>query len=280
MRPDTARTSALRRRRSRRSRPTCRGGMSEPDVTPDLAVPWDEDPGDLYEQAPCGYLTTLPDGTIVRVNGTFLGWTGFRRSDLIGRRRFRDLLSPGGQIYHETHYAPLLNMQDDAHEVAFDIICADGRRLPALVNSALDRDANGLPRVIRTTVFNATERREYEQELLAARRAAEDSEKQVRVLQPIVADLSAAPTEAEVAEVVVRAPGPAFGAASSSIYLVDEERDMLVAVSSTERGELAAEDVPLSSSRPVAQVARQGNLRVVGSMPVAERDFPQLAEVM
>ena len=106
--------------------------MSEPDVTHDLRVPWDDDPGELYEQAPCGYLTTLPDGTIVKVNETFLSWTGYRRADLVGRRRFRDLLSPGGRIYHETHYAPLLTMQDDVHEVAFDVVCADGRRLPTL----------------------------------------------------------------------------------------------------------------------------------------------------
>jgi len=133
--------------------------MSESDVSHDLRVPWEEDPGDLYEHAPCGYLTTLPDGTIVKVNETFLAWTGYRRSDLIGRRRFRDLLSAGGQIYHETHYAPLLSMQDDVHEVAFDVMRADGSRLPTLVNSILGRDPRGLPRVVRTTVFNATERR-------------------------------------------------------------------------------------------------------------------------
>ena len=140
--------------------------MSERDVTHDLRAPWEEDPGELYEHAPCGYLTTLPDGTIVKVNQTFLAWTGYERASLIGRRRFRDLLSSGGQIYHETHYAPLLRMQDDVHEVAFDVVCADGRRLPTLVNSVLGRDPAGVPRTIRTTVFNATERRGYEHELL------------------------------------------------------------------------------------------------------------------
>ena len=33
---------------------------------------------DLYEHAPCGYLSTAPDGQIVRVNATFLRWTGSR----------------------------------------------------------------------------------------------------------------------------------------------------------------------------------------------------------
>ena len=89
---------------------------------------------DLYENAPCGYLSASPDGTIVRVNATFLGWTGYTREALVGTRRFQDLLSPGGRIYHETHYAPLLRMQGSVREIAVDIVAADGRRLPVLVN--------------------------------------------------------------------------------------------------------------------------------------------------
>src|SRR3982750_1160762 len=123
MRPGTVPTSAHQPRRSPRSGPSCRAmtekGGGGRDVSQDLRVPWDEDPGDLYEHAPCGYLTTLPDGTIVKVNETFLSWTGYDRSDLVGRRRFRDLLTAGGRIYHETHYAPLLTMQDGVSEIAF-----------------------------------------------------------------------------------------------------------------------------------------------------------------
>ena len=39
----------------------------------------DDDPEALYDNAPCGYLSTLPDGTIVKANGTFFAWTGFDR---------------------------------------------------------------------------------------------------------------------------------------------------------------------------------------------------------
>ncbi|MET0425645.1 MAG: SpoIIE family protein phosphatase [Actinoplanes sp.] len=251
-----------------------------PDVTQELRLPWDDDPNDLYEYAPCGYLTTLPDGTIVKVNQTFLTWTGYSRAELIGHRRFRDLLSSGGQIYHETHYAPLLRMQDDVHEIAFDVVCADGRQLPTLVNSVMGRGPEGQPRAIRTTVFNATERRGYEKELLFARQTAEASERRVKVLQQIVADLAAAPTEAEVAEAVVRAPEPAFGAASTSIYLVDQERDVLVAVSSTDPTTGNWDDMPRSSDRAVARVADRGDLHVIGSLTEAKEHFPDLVDSM
>ena len=129
----------------------------------------DDTAEDLFEDAPCGYLTTTPDGTILRVNRTFEEWTGLRRDDLLGRRRFQELLSRGGQIYFETHYAPLLRMQGRVRELAVDIVRADGSRLPALVNSVVQADRHGVPRAIRTTVFDATHRRGYERELLRSR---------------------------------------------------------------------------------------------------------------
>jgi PAS domain S-box-containing protein len=149
-----------------------------PDSDPPSAdVPIEETAEELYEGAPCGYLSTRPDGTILRVNQTFLAWTGHRREDLVGRKRFPELLSPGGRIYHETHYAPLLRMQGSVREIAVEVVCADGRRLPALINSVLLRDAEGRPRVVRTTVFDATDRKEYERELLRARQKAERADK-------------------------------------------------------------------------------------------------------
>lgn len=124
---------------------------------------------DLFEDAPCGYLTCAVDGTILRVNRTFEQWTGHDRATLLGRR-FRDLLAPAGRIYHETHYVPLLEMQGAVRELALDIVRADGTRLPALINSVRQPDDSGRPRVVRTTVFDATDRREYERELMRARR--------------------------------------------------------------------------------------------------------------
>jgi PAS domain S-box-containing protein len=129
---------------------------------------------DLFEDAPCGYLATRLDGTILRVNRTFEAWTGLDRAELVDRRRFQDLLSAGGRIYHETHYAPLLRMQGAVREIAVEIVRADGSHLPALVNAVLRTDDKGRPRLIRTTVFDATDRRRYEQELLRRGRRERD----------------------------------------------------------------------------------------------------------
>src|SRR5687767_14279289 len=128
---------------------------------------------DLYEHAPCGYLSTLPDGTIVRVNQTLIDWTQRTRESLLSGTKFQSLLATGSKIYYETHYAPLLRMQGMANEIAFEMACADGRIMPVLVNSRVRHDNNGTPLFNRITLFDATDRRRYERELLLARRKAE-----------------------------------------------------------------------------------------------------------
>src|SRR5918993_2696038 len=134
----------------------------------------DEDVSVLYDEAPCGYLYTRPDGTLLRVNATFLEWTGYRRSELVGRR-FQDLLNVGGRIFHETHFAPLLHMQGAVSEISLDLVTKSGALLPVLVNSVQKRDDTGRPLLNRTTVFNATDRRRFERELQIARKRAEES---------------------------------------------------------------------------------------------------------
>jgi phosphoserine phosphatase RsbU/P len=142
----------------------------------------DEAAEELYDTAPCGYLSTTPSGTIVKVNQTFSAMTGYSRDELVGRRTFAQLLTVGGRLYHETHYAPMLHLQGQAREIALDLVRRDGRPLPVLVNAQLVRDPAGVPLLVRAAVLDATQRRSYEQELLLARRRAEESERRARDL--------------------------------------------------------------------------------------------------
>ncbi len=142
----------------------------------------DDDAERLYERAPCGYVTCLPDGTIVKANATFFALTGRSRDEVVGRLRLLDLLSPGGKIYHETHYAPMLRVRGQAREIAFDLALPDGGRAPVLINSVLERNALGDPLLIRTAVFDAAQRRAYERELLLQKQRAEQSEARAKAL--------------------------------------------------------------------------------------------------
>jgi len=137
---------------------------------------------DLYENAPCGYVSTLLDGRIAKINGTLLAWLGYTAGELVGRRRFSDLLTVGGRVYHETHFAPLLRMQGEVGGVAFDLRTSDGARLPVMVTSKVKKGGDGEPLLIRTTVFDAHDRRAYERELLRAREEADRERDRVQRL--------------------------------------------------------------------------------------------------
>ncbi|MFD3886199.1 PP2C family protein-serine/threonine phosphatase [Streptomyces microflavus] len=159
---------------------------------------------ELYEQAPCGYLSTLMDGTIAKINTTLLDWIGLERSRVVGRMRFTDLLTVGGKLYHETHFAPLLQMKGEVSGIALDIKGAAGRK-PVLVTSKVKTSEDGEPLLIRTTVFDARDRRAYEMELLRGRQVAEEARRQAEAdrvrLQEALAVLQQSLLPAELPEV-------------------------------------------------------------------------------
>ncbi|MBY5440166.1 PAS domain-containing sensor histidine kinase [Rhizobium leguminosarum] len=131
-----------------------------------------EDLEDLYENAPCGYLSLQPDGRIVKVNRTLSTWIGIPAEQLLGKR-LRDLLNTSGRISYESHFAPLLRMQGFFNEVALDLVTADGKTLPVLANAMERRAEDGALLFTRVTMFQAAERRRYERELVEARAAAD-----------------------------------------------------------------------------------------------------------
>ncbi|CCH89637.1 putative PAS/PAC sensor protein [Modestobacter italicus] len=179
----------------------------------------EDDPADLFENAPCGYLSTLPDGTIIKVNRTLCTWIGHPAEKVL-RVRLRDLLSVGGQVFHDTHLTPLLRMQGAVREVALDVVRADGSLLPCLVNAVEVHGPSGEPVLVRVTLFEATARRRYERETLAARRAAEESEARSRTLQQFTSELAAAVTTADAAAVVVHRSRRAAQAAGAALWVL------------------------------------------------------------
>lgn len=133
----------------------------------------EESAEELYEQAPCGYVSTDPNGLILRINETLLRWTGYQRQEVLGIAQFPQLLTAAGKIFYDTHFTLILRMHGEAREIALDLACKDGKRRPVLVTALQKRDLDGTPLLNRMTVFDAADRRRYEHELLLARRRAE-----------------------------------------------------------------------------------------------------------
>lgn len=127
---------------------------------------------DFFAHSLSGHVIADPEGKIFRINKRLADWLGCDVSAAVGQR-FSDLLTVGGKIYYETHLWPLLRMQGFFEEVALELGCANNQKLQVFVNAYERRDEENNPRFIRLTVFKATDRRIYEQNLRDAKSAAE-----------------------------------------------------------------------------------------------------------
>ena len=132
---------------------------------------------ELYEDAPCGYATLAADGTVLRANRTLLRALGLDAGAVVGQV-FEELLAPGSRIYHATYWGPLLELQDEVREIPVDLVRGDGSRLTVLFSAFVSRDESGAVQTVRASLFDASDRRRYERELVAAR----DGERAIRLL--------------------------------------------------------------------------------------------------
>ena len=124
------------------------------------------------DSAPVALMRTADDGTFLRVNRTFCGWLGRTPSELVGKKRFQDLLTMGGRIFHQTHWAPLLRMQGSISEVKLEIQHADGTTIPMVLNAQRVEEAGAM--VHELAAFVARDRDRYERELVLSRKRLEE----------------------------------------------------------------------------------------------------------
>jgi PAS domain S-box-containing protein len=147
------------------------------------------DPEVLYENAPCGYLSFTATGKILKVNKTLLNWLGYKKSDVEGHMSFSSLVSKGGRIYYEMFYFPLLQLQPHVNEINFDFIRKDGTKFPALINSTTFSGGDGMLLAVNAAVYDITERKRYETDLLAAKKAAEAERTRFEMLADFLPEL-------------------------------------------------------------------------------------------
>ena len=124
-------------------------------------------------ELPTGIAYTDAKQRITFANATLCEWLSYKPEQLIGERRFYDLLSMGGKVYFETHHGPILELSGSVRELNYEMVDSQGRRHAALVNATKRKDAPGYVYVI----VPFRDRKEYEQELKRARQAAEDAGK-------------------------------------------------------------------------------------------------------
>ena len=126
----------------------------------------------LLDNAPCGFLSVADGGIVALANLTLAGMMHTRREDIVGRH-VDGLMSPASRILYQTHVFPLLKLQGTVHEVYVSLRDAQGGDVPVLLNAARRPRDGGF--MSDWAVVPMRQRNEYENEILKARKLAEEA---------------------------------------------------------------------------------------------------------
>jgi PAS domain S-box-containing protein len=140
------------------------------------------DPELMYQNAPNGYLFTLPDGKIIGANKTLQEWLGYSEEELLHHKKLSDLLSKGGNIHYEMFFRPLITVNGKIRELNYEIIRKDGSSFPALLNGNGNYGKDGKLRAITLTITDISLRNLYEKELLKAKNDARSEKERFEFL--------------------------------------------------------------------------------------------------
>jgi sigma-B regulation protein RsbU (phosphoserine phosphatase) len=134
--------------------------------------PLAEDFDDFFDTSLCGFIVTDADSNILRINLRAAEWLR-NTPAVLSQKRFSDILAVGSKIYFETHLWPLMRMQGYFDEVAVDLSDNGEGKLPVYINGYERRTDSGQPMFIRFTLFRASDRRMFEQNLQISKQLAE-----------------------------------------------------------------------------------------------------------
>jgi PAS domain S-box-containing protein len=97
---------------------------------------------DLYNNAPCGYSTLGPDGTVLQINDTQLHWLGYQRGEVEGRLRATDLMAPGHAESFRSFFADFVR-DGTVQSGEWELRHKDGSTISLLANVKAIRDTDG-----------------------------------------------------------------------------------------------------------------------------------------
>lgn len=149
---------------------------------------------DRCDNAPCGLIDFADDGTILHVNETLAGWLGLAPDALIGRK-FESILTLANRVFLQTHFYPLLRLQGQAEEIFLALHKSDGASIPVV--AAAHRHPAPEGTVIQCALLAVPQRRKYEDEILQAKRTAEEALRNNEALQAVKAELEVQTHELE-----------------------------------------------------------------------------------
>ncbi|HEU4884833.1 MAG TPA: PAS domain-containing sensor histidine kinase [Longimicrobium sp.] len=211
---------------------------------------------DLLNQAPCGFLSFVDDGTVTAANQTLLGMLGYEADELTGGPIER-IFNVGTRIFYQTHFFPLLRMHGHAEEIFLLLRSRGGQDVGVLCNASR-RERGGAP--ANDCVFmRVQERRKYEEELLRARRAADEArgvvEAQASVLREQNRVLEEQAMELELSQQQLQEQAFEMETASEEMQAINDE--LLERTDELEHARTAAEEANKAKSTFLAVMSHE-----------------------
>ncbi|MEW6584466.1 MAG: PAS domain S-box protein [Nitrospirota bacterium] len=115
---------------------------------------------DLYRNAPDGYHSLGPDGTILEVNDTWLRMFGYERDEVVGRMKLTELLSDEGKEIFQRTFGQLRE-HGSIENVEYYVSRKDGSRVPVLISASAIYDKRGNFLKTRTIVRDISARMRF-----------------------------------------------------------------------------------------------------------------------
>ena len=147
------------------------------------------DTEELYQNAPCGYLSFLPDGTIIKINKTLLQWIGYQSDEVLYKMKFTDLISRGAALHFEMFFRPLISADGVVNQLSYDIIKKNKASFPVFLSAVPSKTIQGTVQAINATLYDVSERKLYEKELLLSKSRAEAERKRFEFLSDFNPDM-------------------------------------------------------------------------------------------
>jgi len=119
---------------------------------------------DLYNKAPCGYHSLDKDGNFVRINDTELSWLGYSRDEIIGERRFADIITPASREKFSELFLRF-KAEGQLKNAEFEFVRKNGTTFPVSLSATALRDEDGNFVMSRTTVFDISSVKDAERAL-------------------------------------------------------------------------------------------------------------------
>lgn len=123
----------------------------------------------LYNRAPCGYHSLDPDGLVIDMNDTELEWLGYPREEVVGKKRFSEIVAPDYRGLFEENF-PRFKRTGSAENVEFQLQRKDGSTFYVSISATAVYDEQGNYVSSRSTLHDVTARRETEQRLASLHR--------------------------------------------------------------------------------------------------------------